>query len=346
MKAALLYGTKELRIEDVPIPEPGPGEALVRVCACGVCPTDVKRYMGSATPPHFPFILGHEATGIIEKIGEGTQQQSYLKVGDRVVGGNIIPCGHCDTCRNGKLETVGLGACENQEIFGVTVDGGFREYAVMPLGLLEKIPEDMPFHAAALVEPVACCLNGVEKADIQLNDMVLVLGAGFMGLVQMQLAKLKGARVAISDILDERLEIAKSLGADYTINSANKDVIEELRKFNNGNLADVVLCSVGIPPVIGQGLDALNRGARMVLLGGLKSPGTITINANDLHYKQASFIGSVSYTKSGFKKNIKLIHEGKINVDVLQPERIPVEQLEQAFIDVSQAKGLRKCILF
>ena len=90
----------------------------------------------------------------------------------------------------------------------------------------------------------------------------------------------------------------------------------------------------------------MNRGARMVLLGGLKSPGTITINANDLHYKQASFIDSVSYTKSGFKKTIQLIHEGKINVDVLQPERIPVEQLEQAFIDVSQAKGLRKCILF
>ena len=346
MKAALLYGTKDLRIEQIPVPEPGAGEALVKVEACGVCPTDVKRYLGKAIPPHYPFVLGHEAAGTIVKIGAGTQEQTRLKAGDRVVGGNIITCGACPSCRDGRLETVGLGACYHQEIFGVTVDGGFCEYAVMPLSILEKIPDSMPFATAALVEPVACCLNGVEKADIHTADLVLVIGAGFMGLTQLQLAKLKGARVAVSDMMDERLETARLLGADLVINPAKENLGEQLQKYNDGEMADVVLCSVGAAGVVTQGLSVLNRGARLVIIGGVHPPKNIEFDPNDIHYKQASIIGSVSYTQSGFVNTIRLLAEGKLATDVLQSERIVVEDLEQAFIDVSEARGLRKCVLF
>ncbi len=346
MKTALLYGEGDLRIEETPIPEPGCGEALVRVTACGVCPTDVKRYTGAAIPPHTPFVLGHEAVGVIEKLGPETGNQNYFKVGDKVIGGNIIACGGCNSCRTGKLETVGLGSCENQEIFGVTVDGGFREYTVMPLSIMEKMPEGMPDNIAALTEPISCCLNAIEKADIQFGETVLIIGGGFMGLVQLQLAKLKGAKVIVSDLIDERLETARKLGADLTVNPEKEDLIEALRNACKGSLADVVMCLVGSQSMVEQGLAALNRGGRLVILGGAKPGSTIAIDPNIIHYNQLKIIGSVSYTKSGFVKAIKMLADGKFAVDILQSEIISLEELEQAFIDVTNAKGLRKCVIF
>lgn len=346
MKTALLYGQRDLRIEETPMPEPGAGEALVRVTACGVCPTDVKRYTGVATPPHFPFILGHEAVGVIEKLGPETGDQNYFRVGDRVIGGNIITCGCCESCRSGKLETVGLGSCEDQKVFGVDVDGGFREYTVMPLSIMEKMPDGMPDNIAALTEPISCCLNAIEKADIQFGETVVIIGGGFMGLVQLQLAKLRGATVIVTDLLDERLETAKQLGADLTVNPNKADLTEALKQLNAGSLADVVMCLVGTQSMLGQALSVLNRGGRVVILGGAKHGTTVNIDPNVIHYKQLSVLGSVSYTASGFKKTIKMLAEGKFAVDVLQSEIISIEDLEKTFVDVENAKGLRKCVVF
>lgn len=275
MKAAILLAPNKIKIQEVDKPKPERGEVLVKIKACGVCPTDVKKYTGSSPLPKFPFILGHEASGIIDELGEDVNKDAY-KVGDRVVLGNIITCGVCKDCKNGNTTLVGLGSCINQEIFGVTLDGGFREYAPVTEKIIYKMPDNMTFSQATLVEPIACCLNGVEKAEIRISDTVLIVGAGFMGLVQLELAKLKGARVIVSDVIGERLEIAKSLGADIVINPKDENLNEQIAQFNNGDLADVVLCSVGGKVAINSGVNALNRGGRLVLLGGIYPPVKLT----------------------------------------------------------------------
>lgn len=345
MKAALLLSPNNMEIKQIEKPEPGKGEVLVKIKACGVCPTDVKKYTGSSPPPKFPFILGHEAAGIIEELGENVNKDAY-KVGDRVVLGNIITCGVCKNCKNGNTALIGVGSCSNQEIFGVTVDGGFREYAPVTAKIVYKIPDNMTFNEATLVEPIACCLNGIEKAEIKVSDTVLIIGAGFMGLAQMELAKLKGARVIVSDVIDERLEIAKSLGADLVINPKKEDLNQKIAQFNDGELADVVMCSVGGKIVMTQGINALNRGGRLVILGGKYPPEKVEIDPNEIHYKQTKIIGSVSYTKAGFIQTIQLIADKKITTKVLQSDLLPLEEVEQAFKDVLNAKGLRKCVMF
>lgn len=345
MKAAILDSPNDLKIKQINKPKPAKNEILVKIKACGVCPTDVKKYTGVSPLPKFPFILGHEAAGIIEELGEDVSKDVY-KPGDRVVFGNIITCGICRNCKNGKTTTLGVSSCVNHEIFGVTVDGGFREFASVPEKLIYKMPDNMAFNEATLVEPVACCLNAVEKAKIGVSEVVLIIGAGFMGLTQLELAKLKGARVAISDVIDERLEVAKSLGADIIINPKKEDLNSKISQFNDGQLADVVLCSVGGKIPFLQGLNALESGGRLVIVGGKYPPEKAEVDPNDIHYKQVEILGSVSYTPRGFVQIIQLIADKKISTEVLQSELLELEDLEQAFKDVLDTKGLRKCIIF
>lgn len=345
MKTALLLEPKKIVFKKVDIPKPGENEVLVKIKACGVCPTDVKKYIGSSPPPKYPFILGHEVSGIIEELGKNVNKNVF-KIGDRVVLENIITCETCRNCKNGNTAVHGVISCSNYEVFGVTIDGGFREYAPVTTKIVHKMPDHMTFNEAALVEPVACCLNGIEKAEINVSDTVLILGAGFMGLVQLELAKLKGARVIISDIIDERLEVAKLLGADLTINPLKVDLHKKLIEFNNGELADVVMCSVGGKVVTTQGIEALNSSGRLVIIGGKYPKENVEIDPNEIHYKQAKIIGSVSYTKAGFVQTIQLIADKKISTKVLQSELVSLEKVEKAFKDVLNAKGLRKCVVF
>lgn len=346
MKGAILIEPKKLVIKyDLDIPKPKHGEVLVRIKACGVCPTDVKKYTGLSPLPKFPFILGHEAAGTIEKLGEGVSSDAY-KIGDRVVLGNALTCGNCKKCKNGALEYLGVAACENNEVYGVTIDGVFTEYASVPVDLIHKIPNQLSFNEAALVEPVACCLNGIEKAEIKLAETVFIIGAGFMGLVSLQLAKLKGARVVISDIIDERLEIAKSLGADIVINPKNVNLEEEILKYNNGEDVDVIISSIGGQIAFDQGMKVMGVGSRMVLLGGTYPITKFEFDPNKIHYDQSIITGTVSYTKSGFVQSIKLLADKKISAEVLQSELIDLEDLEEAFNDVLNTKGLRKCVIF
>lgn len=346
LKGAVLIEPNKLEIRgNLDIPEPKIGEVLIKVKACGVCPTDVKKYTGVSPLPKFPFILGHEASGVIKEIGENVGEDAF-KIGDRVIVANIITCGYCKNCKDGSLEYVGVGACKNHKVFGVSTDGGFVEYFTMPVNLVYKIPNNLSFHEATLVEPVACCLNGVEKAEIGMQDTVLIIGAGFMGLTCIELARLKGARVIVSDVIDERLEIAKSLGADATVNPKDKDLNEAILDFNDGEYVDAVICSVGGKIPISQGVRSMAAGGRLVLLGGTYPPTTVEIDPNSIHYDQTKIIGSVSYTNRSFTTSIKLIANKKISTKILQSELIDIKHLEKAFHDVLNAKGLRKCVLF
>ena len=345
MKAAVLLEPSNLVIKEIDKPKAKKDEVLIKIMACGVCPTDVKKFSGISSLPKFPFILGHEVAGIIEEVGEYVDRDAF-KVGDRVVLGPVINCGTCVNCMNGNLEKVGLGSCLNHKIIGVTVDGGFTEYISVPPKLVYKIPSHMKFNEAALVEPVADCLNGIEKAQVQTGDTVFIVGAGFMGLTLTILAKMRGARVIISDPLEERLEIAKSLGAYIAMNPSKEDIIGKIEDFTKGELIEAVICSIGGAQVVEQGISLLNHGGRIVLLGGTYPPQNASIDINEVHYKQLVIIGSVSYTKSSFYKTIKIISNGQMPTEILQDDLLPLEDLEKAFKDVLGTKGLRKCVMF
>lgn len=345
VKAAVLQSSNNLSVKEMQRPRPGQNEVLVKVMACGVCPTDVRKYMGLSSLPGYPFILGHEAAGVIAGLGENVSGEEY-QVGDRVVLEPVITCGICKNCKNGNTAFVGVASCLNYGIFGITVDGGFREYAQVPKNIVNKMPDGLSFHEAALAEPVACCLNAVEKAELKIAETVLVIGAGFMGLTHMELAKLKGAKVIISDVKDERLEVARSLGADMVVNPKTEDVKEKILEFNNGEMVDAVMCTVGGNVAFKQGIDVLGHGGRLVIVGGTYPPENICLDPNHIHYEQLKIMGTVSYTNGGFAQTLKLLADGKLSTSVLQSELVPLENLEQAFKDVVDAKGLRKCVVF
>ena len=162
-----------------------------------------------------------------------------------------------------------------------------------------------------MAEPVACCLNAIEKSELKIAETILVIGAGFMGLVQMELAKLKGVKVIISDVKDERLKVAKSLGADLIVNPEKEDIKAKIIDFSDGNMVDGVLCTIGGTVALNQGVDVLGHGGRLIIVGGTYPPQGICLDPNDIHYKQLKIIGAVSYTKRGFAQAIQLLADGK-----------------------------------
>ena len=199
MKAARLYGVRDLRVEDVPEPEPGPGEALIRIHACGVCPSDLRAYLaprpGSTGEPRTP---GHEWTGVVVGLGEVIDDEApAIKVGDRVVADWRYVCGRCYECRRGVFNY-----CENLKR---GVRGGFAGYGAAPLTQLRRMPDDVSFEEASFTEPLACVIQAHDYTEIRLGDDVVIVGAGPIGLLHLQIALHRGARVIVSDPLAARL---------------------------------------------------------------------------------------------------------------------------------------------
>ena len=188
MKAAQLNQTLDITIDEVPLPELRSNEVLVRVLACGVCATDVKKFAGKSSTPFFPFILGHEPAGVVADIGANVK--SDLKIGDRVAVAPVITCGRCHGCVSGLVDREGMGMCEDYQVLGYSINGTFAEYVAVPPENVFIIPYALRFQDAALIEPIAACANGVFKALTQPPGKVVVLGAGFMGLASLALLKM------------------------------------------------------------------------------------------------------------------------------------------------------------
>ena len=237
MKAAVFYEKEKIVVEEVPVQEPGDYEVRIRVKAAGVCGTDMHIFAGAqgATQCEPPVILGHEFSGIVEKTGA---KVTKVKVGDHVTVDPNISCGSCYQCRKGAPHY-----CENMVATGVNFNGGFAEYCTVLEKQVFILPEDMPFEAGAMCEPLACCLHGIDLAEIQPGDGVVIIGAGTIGLIMLQLAKLTGAaRVAVLEPMEERQKMALEIGADLAIDSIHSDPREELDKADFGSVDVVIEC--------------------------------------------------------------------------------------------------------
>jgi len=326
MKAGLLYGVKDLKIEHIDTPEAGQGEILVKVKAATTCGTDVKIFQRGYVHGviEYPTVFGHEWAGDVVAAGEGV---SWPKKGMRVRAGNSAPCLQCKMCKKGKYNL-----CENM----MWLWGAYAEYIKVPPRIVmlntQEIPPHITYEEAAVTEPLACVLHGIEEANVKLGDTMTIIGAGPIGLLHLQAAKRMGIeRVIISDLVDERLQVAQELGADEIINAKHKDPVEEVRRFTDGYGADVVVEAIGLPATWEQALGMVRKGGTVLEFGGCP-PGTeIRVRTELLHYGEVTMFGTFHATPLHFKKALNLIASGTVKVKPLITRKMKLDEIKDAF---------------
>ena len=273
MTAIVCHAPEDYRVEQIARPRAGPRELVIRIGACGICASDCKCWSGAkmfwggdgAQPwVKAPVVPGHEFFGYVEELGEGAAEHFGVARGDRVIAEQIVPCERCRYCRSGKY-----WMCEVHNIFGFqreVADGGMAQYMRIPsTAIVHTIPHDMPVDDAAIIEPLACAIHAVNRGDIQLDDVVVIAGAGPIGLMMVQVAHLKTPRkLVVIDLVPQRLELAKRYGADVVINPKEQDAPKMVRDLTGGYGCDVYIEATGSPSGAVQGLDLIRKLGRFV----------------------------------------------------------------------------------
>ena len=267
MKALVLKEYKHLACEEAPVPEAGPAEVLVAVKACGICGSDVHGMDGSTGRRRPPIIMGHEAAGVISRVGSGV---TGWAAGDCVTFDSTIYCGYCEFCRRGLINL-----CDHRRVLGVSCEeygqnGAFAEFVAVPQHILYRLPEGLAFEHAALVEPFAIGLHAIRRAPPTLNDTVVVVGAGMIGLALVQALSQAGCgRLIAVDISEDRLALAAKLGATSIINSSTEDALAAILRLTQGLGADLAFEAVGVATTVDLALRCLRKGGRATLIGNV-----------------------------------------------------------------------------
>jgi len=312
MKSLLLTAYNHLEITDMPLPTAGMGEVLVRVEACGICGSDVHGLDGSTGRRIPPIVMGHEAAGTVEAVGEGVTR--FAK-GDRVTFDSTVYCGECPYCKIGQINL-----CDNREVIGVSEGnyrrhGAFAEYVVIPDRIMYPLPADFPFEEAAMLEAVSVGMHGVKVSAIAGGETALVIGAGMIGLLTLQAAKAAGcARVFISDVDETRLNLARQIGADEVLHCSGTELLSEIKRLTNGRGVDVVLEAVGLNQTVASAIDCARKGGAVTLIGNV-SP-EVTLPLQKVVVKQLKLQGSCA-SSGEYPEAIELIAAGKIKVKPL-----------------------------
>ncbi|MFA6355845.1 MAG: zinc-dependent dehydrogenase [Candidatus Omnitrophota bacterium] len=339
MRVAMYYGNSDVRTEEVPVPEIGDGEILIRVMASGICGSDVMEWYRK---DKVPLVLGHEIAGTVEKAGSGVKG---IKPGDRVAASHHVPCGKCRYCLKGH-ETV----CETLRKTNF-FPGGFAEFVRIPRINIEMkgvypIPDNMSFEEATFIEPLACVFRGQRLAGVRKGDTVLVIGSGISGLLHIKHARALGAGlIAATDLSGYRLDVAKRSGAGYVFNAAEYSP-QKLKDVNGGLLADVVILCAGAAPGVRQGLDSVERGGTVLFFAAaekdLALPGTI----NGIFWKsEAALMSSYAATPAEHLEAMRLISSGRVAVKDMITHRLGLAQAQEGFGLVAGAKDSMKVII-
>ncbi len=344
MKAALLIEPKRIEIREIEVPKPSSHQVLVKLRSCGVCATDVKKYTGDSKAPHLPFILGHEPAGIIESMA-GDVDGSFTR-GMRVAVAPVITCGKCYACRTGLTLSQGMGMCSSYEVLGFSIDGAFAEYVLAPETNIHPIPDQLSFRDAALIEPVAACANGILRTNNRNPGTTVVFGAGFMGLVTIQLLKVLGNRVVALELTETRRQLAGKLGADAVLDPAVGDAVKQIRDITEGRGADQVICAVGGKVLTEQGLAMLAKGGTLVLLASAQHGTKFEVDLRKMHYDESVITGSVSYTGTGYQWAMDLLRDHRLDVDTLITSVGPLECVAEYLEMTKNADGIKKVIEF
>jgi len=334
MKAAVLYGRKDIKIEEVNLPS-SQDNIMIKVAACGICISDVKAYQEGQS--HYckpPIILGHEYVG---NIVTTLKENDYFKEGDRVAVIHAVNCGYCRYCQKGLFEL-----CENKQRAS---NGGFAEYVSIKekfakIALL-KIPAKLSTNEATFLEPIACCIEALERCNIRLGDTIVIIGAGVMGLLLLQLSLLRGAsKVVVSETNEYRKNIAKSFGA-IVVNPRETNLKKFIIKETNSEGADVAITTVFKENIIQESFSFTRKQGTVFIFGSATSNPEILINSNRIHYDQIKIIGTSAYKPFHFNIALKLLKENRISVTPLITSIEPLGKIKRALDNYNKPENLK-----
>ena len=331
MRAAVYRGNGEVAVEEIPTPEIGEGEILVRVEACGVCHTDLKKVEYNLLPP--PRVYGHETAGVVVKAGSKVTQ---YKPGDRVIVFHHIPCGNCFYCTQ-KL----YAQCAGYKKVGVTAGfepagGGFAQYVrvmdwIVERGV-EKIPEGVSFEEASFVEPLNTVLKAVNHCDPKAGETVLVMGQGPIGLMFTMLAARRGARVVATDTIEKRLGLARQCGAELAVDPrSGEDVTAILKGMTEGRGADVVIIAVSTKGIVEEAVRCSRPGARIMLFAQTSDKERIELSGASICVGERSLLGCYSASVDVQREGANLIFERKVPIHLLISDCFPLARIKDAF---------------
>jgi L-iditol 2-dehydrogenase len=341
MKALVLQEYNHFEYRDVPDPQIGPEDVLIRVKACGICGSDVHGMDGSTGRRIPPVIMGHEAAGIIAETGANVTD---WQKGDRVTFDSTIYCGKCYFCRRGWINL-----CDNRRVLGVSCDeyrqdGAFAEYVVVPQHILYRLPEGLSFERAAMVEALSIALHAVGRTPISLNDAAVVVGAGTIGSLVIQALRAAGCGHIIAVDLDQnRLDLACKLGADEALNSDSVDVVAQVRRRTSDRGADIAFEVVGIPATLRLSIQCLRKGGSLTLIGNL-SP-TAELLLQSVVVRELTLHGSCA-SSGEYPTCLDMIARDRINVDAMISAVAPLADGAAWFERLYKGEpGLMKVIL-
>ncbi|WP_217354803.1 galactitol-1-phosphate 5-dehydrogenase [Ruegeria atlantica] len=330
MKAAVLHAPADLRVEDVPVPKDlRDNEVLVKVAACGICGSDIGRVMVTGTYS-FPTIPGHEFAGVVEEIGA---EVSHLKPGDKVAVAPLMPCGTCDDCARGNYSL-----CEDYNFLGSRTDGAFAQYLKAPAQNVLQVPDNVSLEVAATIEPAAIILHGIHKVNLSLGDAVVVVGCGALGYFALQFAKLSGAQPLIAvDVDEEKLELARRVGADVCINPAQTDALAAIKQATKGRGVALALEAAGND--VGRDLSILScaKQGKVVLYGTAYGDVTFSKAAFDkVVREEVEVIGSwnsysVPFPGKEWFDIMGLLEAGRLDVEPLITHRASLDEAPEIF---------------
>ena len=321
MKALLLKNYKDLELVDFPVPEVGPNDVLIQVKACGICGSDVHGFDGSTGRRIPPIVMGHEAAGVITALGPNVKG---FKQGDRVTFDSTVSCGYCYFCTSGQINL-----CDNRQVLGVSCGefkrhGAFAEYVVVPQNILYKLPDSLPFEHAALIEAVSIGVHAVNITPIQLGATAVIVGTGMIGLLTLQAARLAGcSRVIAVDLDDNKLEVARKLGAQVTLNPKTEDVPARVHELTHGHGADVALECVGAASPIRTAIQSVKKGGAVTLVGNITP--NVEIPLQVVVSRQIRLQGSCA-SNGEYPACIDLLASGAIKVDLIISALAPLEE--------------------
>lgn len=343
MKAVILYGPNNFDSGEFDKPQIGDNDILLKMKSAAICGTDIRILEGKKTKGvRYPSIIGHEICGIVDEVGKNVK---YYNVGDKVAIANVMPCKSCHSCLTGREN-----ACLNRKAIGYEYNGGFAEYVLIPDifvdgGNVVKLPENVSFEEGSLIEPLACCIRGMKNAGTGFNDTVLILGAGPIGLMHLQLAKIAGAKqVIVSEPINSRREKALKLGADRVVNPNEEDLSKIIMTMTDGIGADIIIMAIGVPAIVNSTIKLCRKGGTVNLFAGFAGTGESTIEVNTIHYNEITLNGSTAYKREDYLQSKDIVVSKKINLKEIITHRFKIDEFKKAYEVCKSGEGLKVII--
>lgn len=343
MRAVVLAGPNQFEPREIEKPQIAGNEMLVRMRRAAICGTDMRILNGTKTKGvRYPSVIGHEICGDICELGDGVEGYA---VGQKVAIANVIPCNSCASCLAGREN-----ACLNRKAIGYEFDGGFEEYVRIPevcikSGNVVVLPEEVSYEEGALIEPLACCIRGLKNAGTGFNDTVLIVGAGPIGLMHLQLSKIVGAKdVIVSEPNGFRREKAEALGADYVVDPAKENLAEVVHARTGGLGADVIIMAIGVPAIVNDTLKLCKRGGTVNLFAGFAGTGESTIEVNTIHYNEINVNGSTAYKREDYLQAADMVIHKKLDLKQIVTHTFKIDQFQQAYEVCKSGEGLKVVI--